>query len=777
MAGKKKKKTKKKKTTSWKKRLIRYLLGLFALGLLLMGSLILLVYLGAYGKLPDKEAIMSIRQDNASLVYASDGSLMGKYFIVNRESIENENISPHVRHALIATEDNRFFEHHGIDLISLGRVMIKSILMGDLDQGGGSTISQQLAKNLFPRKSHGFLTIPVSKVREMFIASEIEDIYSKEEILTMYLNTVSFGENVYGIEAAARRFFSKSSAELSIPESATLIGMLAANTAYNPRINPENALKRRNIVLGRMHTQGFISEEQLKKTSSEPIMLRYRIMDHSRGVAPYFREYIRKQIIDLTGDSIELETSGLKIFTTINSRIQAYAEEAIDRQMRKLQKEFDAHWKNKDPWDADPGLFRKALEETEAYRKLSGRSLSHEQILSELSRKHNRKILTADGIREMEISTIDSLRHYMRLLNTGFLALDPGTGAILAWAGGIDYQYLPYDHVLSKRQAGSTFKPFVYAAALEQGMSPCRFISNSQRVYEDYDNWSPGNSNGNYNGYFSMAGGLMNSVNTITAEVMMETGPEDVAALARGMGVRSTLPAVPSLALGTADVSLLEIVTAYTGFANSGVSVEPFGILRIEDNEGHILYEAKEAERLPPAFSKETGILMSQMLQGVVDSGTAASARSIYGVRSRLAGKTGTTQNNADGWFIGYTPAFVAGVWVGAELPTVHFRTTALGSGSHMALPIFAMTAHAMENDPGLRTKYLLPFPAIPDTLAAMLDCPAFSRELPLEYLTRKEKREFRREIREKEALEKDSSKEKKGFFRKVRDFFRRKDK
>jgi penicillin-binding protein 1A len=274
-----------------------------------------------------------------------------------------------------------------------------------------------------------------------------------------------------------------------------------------------------------------------------------------------------------------------------------------------------------------------------------------------------------------------------------------------------------------------------------------------------------------------MAGGLMNSVNTITAEVMMETGPEDVVALARGMGVRSRLPAVPSLALGTADVSLLEMVTAYTGFANGGVPVEPFGILRIEDSKGHILYEAGEAEQLPPAFSEETGILMSQMLQGVVDSGTAASARSIYGVRSRLAGKTGTTQNNADGWFIGYTPAFVAGVWVGAELPAVHFRTTALGSGSHMALPIFAMTAHAMENDPGLRTKYLLPFPAIPDTLAAMLDCPAFSRELPLEYLSRQEKREFRRELREKETLEKDSSKEKKGFFRKVRDFFRRKDK
>lgn len=777
MATKAKKGKKKKPAKSWKRKLIHFLLIMIALGVFFTSLLILLVYMGAYGKLPDETDIRNIRQDNASLVYSSDGSLMGKYFIINRQSIDNNNISPHVRHALIATEDNRFFDHHGIDMISLGRVLVRSILMGDMDQGGGSTISQQLAKNLFPRISHGFLTIPVSKFREMFIASDIEDIYSKEEILTMYLNTVSFGENVYGIEAAAWRFFSKPSADLNINESATLIGMLAANTLYNPRLHPENALKRRSVVLGRMHTQGFISEEQLEQLSLEAIRLQYRIMDQSRGVAPYFRNFIKGQLVELLGDSVDLETGGLKVYTTINSKIQGYAEKSIEKHMRKLQQEFDAHWKNREPWEDDPDIFKRKLIETKAYQKLLSQSLIHEQIIKELTKKHKRKILTTEGVQEMDISTIDSLRHYMRLLNTGFLAIDPDDGAILAWAGGINYQFLPYDHVLSKRQAGSTFKPFVYAAALEQGMHPCHFISNQRRIYEDYENWSPGNSNGKYNGYYSMAGGLMNSVNTITAEVMMETGPEAVAALAKNMGIRSELPVLPSLALGTADVALFEMVTAYTGFANGGVPVQPYAIVRVEDSKGNILYEAKERELLPPAFCKETGIIMNYLLQGVVDSGTATSARIVYGVNSRLAGKTGTTQNNADGWFIGYTPGFVAGVWTGAELPSVHFRTTALGSGSHMALPIFAMTVDAMESDHELRTKYLRPFPPVADTLAAMLDCPAFTHDLPLEYLTRKEKRDLRRELRNHEDLEEEGKKEKKGFFRKVGDFFRKKDK
>jgi penicillin-binding protein 1A len=747
--------------------------------------LVLLVWLGAFGRLPEEAELKDVNQSNASLVFSSDGTLMGKYYRVNRQSITNEAISPYVRQALIATEDNRFFEHHGVDVISLARVFVKSMLLGDRDQGGGSTISQQLAKNLYGRNDHGFISLPVNKLREMFIAKRLEEVYSKEEILNMYLNTVSFGENVYGIEAAARRFFSKPSANLSIPESATLIGMLAANTLYNPRMNPEKALKRRNTVLMRMHTQGFISEDQAEQFSREPVRLKYELMDANSGIAPYFRQHIRQEILQILGDRYDLESGGLRIYTTIDAGLQSYADAAIALHMKSLQQEFDRHWKGREPWEGQPGTFEQVLRNSGVYQKYAAKGLSHRQTLDSLSVPHKRQILTPGGEQVMEISSIDSLKHYLKMLNTGFVAMDAKTGAILAWSGGISFQYLPYDHVLSKRQAGSTFKPFVYAAALLNGMEPCSFFLNEQRTYEEFDNWSPGNSGGNYGGYYSMKGGLMNSVNTVTAEIMASTGPAAVATLARDMGIASSLPGVASLALGTAEVSLLEMVTAYSGFANQGVSVKPYGIVRIEDSEGRLVYQAGETYEYPGAFDQQTGLLMSSMLQAVVDSGTARSARTVYGLQSALAGKTGTTQDNADGWFIGYTPGLVVGAWVGAEMPAVHFRTTALGSGAHMALPIVAMTLREMETDRQPGSEYLTAFPPLPDSLQALLDCPSYSDEIPTEYLSRKEAREFRREEKALEDEQKpgedlstqEETKEKTGFFKKIRNFFRKKDK
>jgi penicillin-binding protein 1A len=482
-------KRKKKKRSRINKRKIFYILLLaFSAGVILAGLLVLAVYMGAFGKLPDHDEIKSIKQSNASLVFASDGTLMGKYYVVNRQSITNKSISPFVRQALIATEDNRFFEHHGIDMISLGRVLFKSILSGDANQGGGSTISQQLAKNLFSRKDYGVLSLPVNKIKEMFIASRLEDVYDKEEILTLYLNTVSFGENVYGIEAAAWRFFNKASADLTISESATLIGMLAANTLYNPRVNPDKAIERRNTVFSRMHTQGFITKEQLEELNEEPIKLDYKLRSVNRGIAPYFREYIRLQADNILNGSHDLEREGLRIYTTINTTIQSYAEQAVALHMKKLQTEFDQHWKGREPWGKHPKTFEQALKQTDAYQRLQARGMNYDEIIKALSIPHKRNILTVRGEKVMEISTIDSLKHYMRLLNTGFLALDAKTGGIIAWVGGTNHQYLPYDHVLSRRQAGSTFKPFVYAAALQDGMLPCRFISNEQRVYEAYNN-------------------------------------------------------------------------------------------------------------------------------------------------------------------------------------------------------------------------------------------------------------------------------------------------
>jgi len=618
-----KKRKKKKKARSFKRKLLYVFLFLFGTTVILSSLLILAIYLGLFGRLPNQEEIRSIRQSNASLVYASDGSLMGKYYRVNRQSIDNESMSIHVRHALIATEDNRFFEHHGVDLISLGRVFTKSFLMGNLDQGGGSTISQQLAKNLYKRKDYGILSILINKIREMFIASELEKTFSKEDILTLYLNTVSFGENVYGIEAAAWRFFGKPSSDLNISESATLIGMLAANTLYNPRLYPENALKRRNIVFDRMHTQGFISEEEAGKLKQKPIILNYRLMDINNGIAPYFRNFVRIRADRILGDDYDLESDGLRIFTTINPDLQSYAEEAIEKHMKKLQDEFGLHWKGREPWESNPAFFEEKLKQTEPYHKLQASGLAHSEILEALSVKHKRNIFTHNGEEVLEISTIDSLKHYMSLLNTGFLAMDAVSGAVLAWVGGTNFQYLPYDHVTSKRQAGSTFKPFVYATAIEQGMEPCQIFLNEKRVYDEFDGWSPGNSNGNYEGFYSMKGGLINSVNTITASIMAETGPGSVIELAHDMGVRSELPEFASIALGTADVSLLEMVSAYTGFANNGIPHNPSFISRIEDSDGKVIYRAEIEVEQQAAFSQETAVIMNIMLQAVVDSGTA----------------------------------------------------------------------------------------------------------------------------------------------------------
>jgi len=769
------------------KRIITWLVLAIAAVMLFIGILILSVYLGVFGKIPAPTDLLAIEQDNASLVYSADGTLMGKYYLINRQSIGNDAISPFVREALIATEDNRFFEHHGLDFISLGRVIFKSVLLGNTSQGGGSTISQQLAKNLYGRKSYGIFSLPVNKIKEMFIAQRLEDVYSKEEILTLYLNTVAFGEDVYGIEAAAWRYFNKPSANLNVPESATLIGMLAANTYYNPRLYPERSTTRRNLVLSRMVVQGFVTEKDAEKYKVQPIQLDYNLMGMNRGIAPYFRAFIRRQVNKILkekyGDTYNPETDGLNIYTSINIQLQSYAEQAVAKHMQKLQAEFDNHWKTKDPWYQYPEVYQKRLQKTTTYKQLKTDGKSNAEIEKKLNIPHTMQILSPEGEQVVEMSIADSVKHYLRMLNTGFLATDPKTGAILAWVGGINHKYLPYDHVLAERQVGSTFKPLVYTTALNSGMQPCQMFVNEQRVYEDYDDWSPSNSEGVYEGWYSMKGGLKNSVNTITAEIMMETGPSNVVELARALNIDTHIPEVPSIALGTAEISLFEMVEAYTAFANNGYTVNSFGILRIEDNEGNILYEQSSPQYGQVAFNEDVAVQITDMLQGVVNEGTGRSLRSIYGVHSDIAGKTGTTQNNADGWFIGYTPDFVAGVWVGAELPVIHFRTIALGSGAHQALPVFGLVVNKMENDNTLANLYLSPFPSLPDTLLLAMDCPDFTLEKPDKNLldkfidifdrddsaaiAKKEQKKAKRA--RKETVKKE---EKEGFFKRVGKFF-----
>lgn len=741
MAKKKVAITKKKIDNKTKSKTRRILLTLLGYGIKGMGFLVtsvvfflFAIYIGIFGPLPSLDDLARINNDLASEVYANDGSLMGKYYYQNRMSVDNRAISKHVINALVATEDSRFFEHYGYDPVSIARVLLRTVLMGDSRQGGGSTINQQLAKNLYPRKSFGLLSLPVNKAKEIFIAARLEQVYSKNEILTLYLNTVPFGESVYGIEAASQRFFDKSSATLEPEEAAVLIGMLAANTAYNPRLHPSISKKRRNVVLNRMVAQDFISEAEAQKLILSDIKLSYHKFDHNNGIAPYFREIIKRNVIkilkDKYGDHYDLYSDGLKIYTSIDPTMQRYAQEAVQQHMQVLQMEFKAHWRNRSPWENSPEVFIRELHKSEKYKALKAIGKTEEEIKGEMGMLEEMTVFSYPKERQVHLSSLDSISHYLKILNTGFMVMDPQTGEVLSWVGGVSHKYFPYDHITARRQVGSTFKPIVYAAALENGMSPCDYFSNERRIYEDFDNWSPGNADNNYDGYYSMKGGLTNSVNTVTAEIMVQTGVDKVLNLAETMGISSKLPAVPSISLGTGEITLQEMLTAYSCFANDGKKTEVLGLLRIEDRAGHVLYEHK-AQQETRVFDEKTAQLMNYMLQGVVNNGTGRSLRSVYGLRGQIAGKTGTTQNNADGWFIGYTPRLLAGAWVGADSPKVHFRTTALGQGAHMALPIYGLFMQKLDADPKYRKYTRSNFKEMPTAELEKLSCVDFSMSNP----------------------------------------------
>ncbi len=714
---------------------LRSLLKLFVAGVTFMGVFLSLVYIGLFGKIPGVNELSLIKNNSASEVYSADNKMIGKFFLENRRNIENIHISSHVINALVATEDSRFFEHKGLDYVSMGRVMVHSVLLGNKAQGGGSTISQQLAKNLFPRRDYKVMSLPVNKAREMFTAARLEEIYSKAEILNLYLNTVPFGENIYGIEVAANRFFSKSSSALEPHEAATLIGMLAANTYYSPRLHPERSLMRRNMVLDRMVEQDFLSPEQGSRFKEKPIDLDYQVLDQNNGPAPYFLEQIRLQaekiLKEQYNDSINLLSDGLRLFTTLDSRLQSFANEAVSNQLIRLQNEFDKHWNGRKPWEGHPGIYVSALKKSKRYQSLEKKGLSETEIMEVMETPVRMVILEDGNTKTVRMSPADSVALSLKQLQAGFLAVNPSDGRVLAWVGGTNYKFVQYDHVTSKRQVGSTFKPFVYATALEEGYEPCDYISNEQRKYRLHKNWSPANSDGEHDGYYSLQGALINSVNTVTAELTVETGAHDVIDLARRAGIDSPMPEVASIGLGTANLSLYEMVKAYTAFANYGNGIELQSLLRIENSDGKVLYEAKPARMLDAAFEEETARYMVHILKGVVDRGTANSLRSVFGLRTELAGKTGTTQDNADGWFIGFSPGLVAGAWVGADNPGIRFRSTALGQGAHTALPVFARFMQQVERSgftTGIGRQTFYP---MPEHLLAKVDCPDFSDEDP----------------------------------------------
>ena len=731
MSAKKKKKNK----INWKKIAFKIVISTTLLIVGFVFFLVILVKLGAFGSLPDYAELKKIKNNTATNIYSVDNTLLGRYYYQNRTNVSFDDIPNHLIEALVATEDVRFYTHKGVDLRSTMRVLVKTVMLFDRSSGGGSTLSQQLAKNLFNRKNHGILTIPVAKIREIILARRIEKLYSKDEILELYLNTVSFGENTFGIETAAIIFFNKQPSNLKIEESAILVGLLKANTSYNPRTNKKAALKRRNIVLGQMHKYGYLKKEKLDSLKQLPISIKYRKLTHTEGPAPYFREYLRKTCVSILkdkkrsdGSGYNLYTDGLKIYTTLNGKMQEYLENSVSEHLSKLQIRFDEHWEGDEPWIKDPKLAMLQIEQSDAYQSLRKKGLSEDEAIAAMKVPRKAEIFTWEGSKDTLISPLDSLLHHFKTLQTGALVMNGRNGDILAWVGGVNYKYFKYDHITAKRQTGSTIKPIVYASALKQEIRPCDFFENDSVVYGDYDDWTPQNSNGKYGGYYSVKGALANSMNTISVKLLMQAGIDSTIDLANKMGINSYLPPVPSMALGTGEVSLYEMVKAYGVFMNRGQKIEPRIIRRIEDSEGNVLYSDQSHEPTDTILTSEIAQTILAMMRGVVDRGTANSLRSVWGFEEEFVGKTGTTQNNTDAWFIGMSPKLIAGVWVGGDNPIVRFKTTNYGQGAYSALPIFANFFQKLYTDSKYGYLKNESF-NIPDSIEVLLDCNDFDEE------------------------------------------------
>lgn len=736
---KSKKRSPHKKSSSYRNGIIKITIYL-CIGLISLPAILLFsIKTGAIGKLPDEEQLGNIQNFEASEIYSADEILLGRYYIQNRTVIEYEEFSQYLLDALVATEDARFFEHHGIDFRSLMRVFFKTLLLGDRSSGGGSTITQQLAKNVYHRQEYPYFSMIITKFREMLIASEFEDIYSKKEILTLYLNTVPFGEHIYGVEAAGQRFFQKSAKSLNIQEAAVLIGMLKANSYYNPKNNLERALGRRNVVLAQMAKVELIQEGDLDSLSNLPLKLNYKKVDQNDGIATYFREHVRQELIKLIpqiSDSLEesynLYTDGLKIYTTLDSKLQTYAEKAVNRHMKALQTTFNAHWKGRiKPWENNDNIMERALGQSFAYQRLISSGISQDSIRTLINSKKEMDVYSWSGKETHQMSTMDSIKFYLNFLNTGFLSVDPYNGQIKAWVGGINHRFFKYDHVKknAKRQVGSVFKPIVYASALEQNISPCRYIKAEQETFgENNKEWTPSNSGSDYDGKYSFEGALTESVNTVSVKVLEKAGIKNTISLAKDMGISSNIPEVPSIALGTPSISLMEMVEAYCTFVNKGKHMQPYFITRIKNKDGVVIWE-KPALRSEQVMSLATSQMMIEMLKNVVNSGTAIRLRNRYNLPNDVAGKTGTTQSNADGWFMAMTPRLVTGVWVGGEYPSIHFRTTALGQGANMALPIYAIYQQQINRNGEFRQISKALFPSPPASVKRELDCDPFRED------------------------------------------------
>ena len=710
--------------------------------------------IGLLGEIPTVEALKDMQTLNTSEVYSADSVVIGKFYKENRKDIQYEDIPQHTVDALISTEDKRFWTHSGIDFRALGRVFWYSIVKGDEKSGGGSTLSQQLAKNIFGRQKYTMFSTPINKVREMLIARRLERAYDKKNLLAFYLNTVPFGGNVFGIEMAAQRFFHKTAKNLKVEEGAVLIGMLQLNTKYNPRRNPIASLKRRNEVLDNMVDNKKLDAKVCEKLKKDSIRLNYQITLNRDNMASYFKDYLRTQMSKLLepykkedGKPYDIYNDGLKIYTSIDSKMQLLAEEAVQERMSKLQRQFDEHWSGQKWWGDDKWL-EDAMRNSDRWKKLAAEGWTDKKIRQHfVSTKLPITVFAWENGKpsddERNITPLDSIKYYYRQLNTGFMALDPKTGLIKAWVGGSDFNYFQYDHVKSRRQVGSTFKPIVYAKAIQAGVSPCDYISNKLTAYmsngktksgwdvtdeekESGKAWVPHNSEGDYGGSYSLEGALTNSVNVVSAYLIYTLGYRQVQDLAKLMGVTTDMQDDLSIALGTADISLFDMMKVYGTFAARGRRPEPISVLKVATRDGKVIADFTKdinPSKWQQVLTTDQSDIMTRMMKSVVDEGTAGRLRSTYDLTNEIAGKTGTTQSQADGWFMGYTPHIVVGAWVGGITPAVRFRDMSLGQGAHMALPICGIFLKKLYNTPQYAALKKDKFPEPAKWIKDSMDC------------------------------------------------------
>ena len=660
---------------------------------------------GFFGEMPSFKDLENPKNYTASQVFSTDGTMIGKIFTHNRVPCNFKELPPSLVNALIATEDSRFYLHSGIDPKAMIGVLKGFFSTGN--RGGGSTITQQLAKNLFPRGEINFIQLVFRKFKEWIIAIKLERNFTKHEIISSYFNTVEFSDNAFGVKAAAKTYFDKKVQDLSIDESAILVGMLKAPYKYNPRIHPEASKERRNVVLGKMLEYNFISEKQYQENIAKPISLQFNRELVTEDYAPYFVSYLKKYLKKYfkdhpkkDGSSYDIYGDGLKIYTTIDLKMQKYAEEAVHEHLERYQALLNAHWSGYSPWHSRPSFFMRHVRKSDRYKALKAQGLSEEKIIEELKKPIKMRIWTyKEDNKEVEMSPWDSIKYYHMVLQAGFMAVEPHTGDVKAWVGGANFKYFKYDHVNigTKRQVGSVFKPFLYTVAVDQkGYSPCHRVPNARIVFRPGNPkwklaaaWSPSNSGGGYGGSPTLKQALSKSLNTVSARLMYEVGPLAVIELCRNLGIDTTtkIRPYPSICLGTPEISVFEMVGAYTPYANEGLYTKPSFISKIEDMNGNVIYEHYPTYR--EAFRPEVAFVMQEMMKGVVDQGTAKRLKGTYGLKGDICGKTGTTQSNADGWFIGLTPDLIAGVWVGCDDRLVRFRSTGLGQGAAMALPIW----------------------------------------------------------------------------------------